>query len=113
MPQDRVIGPGFHQQVYAVVATVPYGTVTTYGDVAGYLGSRTVARQVGWALAALQNPEVPWHRVINAQGRISFRSDTPRASLQLELLKQEGHTFALDGRLEQFASLRHAYAEQA
>lgn len=113
MPQDRVIGPGFYEQVYAVVATVPQGAVTTYGDVAGCLGSRTVARQVGWALAALREPEVPWHRVINSQGKISFRSDTPRASLQMDLLRKEGHTFGADGRLDQFASVRHAYAEQA
>ena len=112
MPQDRVIGPGFHQRVHAVVATVPYGAVTTYGDVAGYLGSRTVARQVGWALAALQDPEIPWHRVINASGRVSFRSDTPRASLQLERLTGEGHSFGPDGRLHGFAALRHAYSEQ-
>ena len=112
MPQDRVIGPGFHQQVYAVVVTVPYGAVTTYGDVAGCLGSRNVARQVGWALAALQDPDVPWHRVINARGRISFRSDTPRASLQQERLKSEGHSFEPNGRLHGFDSLRVAYSEQ-
>lgn len=100
MTERRVVGPGFHEQVYRVVAGVPAGWVTTYGDVAAALGSPRVARHVGWALASLQDDQVPWHRVINAQGRISFKGDTPRAVLQRALLEREGIGFTRTGRID-------------
>lgn len=90
---ERVVTPGFHQRVYAVVRTVPEGYVTTYGNVAAAMGSPRVARHVGWALSALKEEDVPWHRVINAQGRISHRGDTGRGSLQRRLLEDEGIEF--------------------
>ena len=49
----RIVGPGFHEQVYAIVKQVPKGFVTTYGDVGRQLGSSRVARHVGFALAGL------------------------------------------------------------
>ncbi len=103
---ERVVGPGFHARVYALVAQVPPGRVTTYGDVAAALGSPRVARQVGWALAACRDDEVPWHRVINARGTISFRGDTPRAVLQRARLEWEGVRFDEQGRVA-LAALRH------
>ncbi len=104
--EGRVVTAGFHERVYEVVARVPRGQVTTYGDVATLLGSPRVARHVGWALAALTDPTVPWHRVINSRGRISFRGDTERGSLQQALLEQEGIAFLPSGRVEDFAALR-------
>lgn len=98
--EPRVVGPGFHGRVYAVVRTVPAGHVVTYGDVASALGSPRVARQVGWALAALRDDTVPWHRVINAKGRISFKGDTPRAVLQRARLVAEGVEFDATGRVD-------------
>jgi len=89
----RVVSTGFHARVYAVVRTVPAGHVTTYGDVAAALGSPRVARHVGWALAALRDDDVPWHRVINARGRISYRGDTGRGELQRSRLEDEGIAF--------------------
>jgi len=94
-----------------VVRKVPPGCVTTYGDVACMLGSRSVARHVGWALAALRQDDVPWHRVINARGHISFRGDTPRGVLQQQRLMDEGHTFDAKGRLTNFPSHRFLYPE--
>lgn len=97
----RVVGPGFHARVWACVREVPAGRVTTYGDVAATLGSPRVARQVGWALAALcQSPDaddVPWHRVINAKGTISFRGDVQRGDDQRRRLEAEGITFDSQG----------------
>ena len=89
------MGPGFHGQVYAVVRQVPAGHVTTYGQVATLLGSPRVARHVGFAMAAAGEAAepVPWHRVINAQGRISHRGDLIRAQRQQELLEREGVVF--------------------
>ena len=98
--EPRVIGPGFHERVYDVVRAVPPGRVTTYGDVATVLGSPRVARQVGWALAAVRDPDVPWHRVINAQGQISNRGDVVRASEQQRLLQAEGIRFDAAGRVD-------------
>ena len=105
----RVVGPGFHADVYARVREVPRGAVTTYGDVAAALGSPRVARHVGWALAACGEPDVPWWRVINASGRISGRGEVPRAALQEALLAGEGHTFDASGRLRD-RSVRHRFA---
>ena len=101
MDEDpRVVTPGFHARVYAVVRRVPAGRVTTYGDVAAALGSPRVARHVGWALAALREPDVPWHRVINATGRISARGDLVRAEEQRRRLEDEGVTFDESGRCD-------------
>lgn len=90
---ERVVTAGFHERVFEVVRTVPAGKVTTYGDVAAALGSPRVARHVGWALAALKDDDVPWHRVINAKGEISGRGDLGRADLQRSLLEEEGIEF--------------------
>ena len=100
--EERVVTKGFHQRVYETVSQVPIGRVTTYGDVATVLGSPRVARHVGWALAALvdESNTVPWQRVINAQGRISFAGQTVRAELQRRLLEQEGIVFDSKGRVD-------------
>jgi methylated-DNA-protein-cysteine methyltransferase-like protein len=89
---ERIVGPGFHERVYEIVARVPPGRVTTYGDVAGALGSRRVARKVGHALAALpaDRDDVPWHRVVNAKGEISRRAHGAPSDEQILLLKAEG-----------------------
>ena len=105
--EPRVCKPGFHARVADAVRRVPEGRVTTYGDVAGVLGSPRVARQVGWALAALPaGSDVPWHRVINAQGRISYRGDTLRGEEQQRLLEAEGVAFSPSGRVGDFPRLR-------
>ena len=96
----RVVTSGFHARVYEVVRNVPSGWVVTYGDVATVLGSPRVARHVGWALSALQDPDVPWHRVINAKGTISGRGDTGRAVEQRYRLESEGVVFDERGRVD-------------
>ncbi len=96
-PAPRVVGPGFNARVYAVVRRVPPGRITTYGDVATVLGSPRVARHVGFALAALRDPTVPWHRVINSRGRISFKGDTARGIEQQQRLMSEGIIFSAAG----------------
>lgn len=106
--EPRVVGPGFNGRVYAVVREVPAGRVTTYGDVATVLGSPRVARHVGYALAALNDDRVPWHRVINAQGRISFRGDVVRGATQRALLEAEGIVFDAHERVD-LKRLRFAF----
>jgi methylated-DNA-protein-cysteine methyltransferase-like protein len=90
----------FQQAVWALCQEVPAGAVTTYGDVAAVLGHPRAARQVGYALAALRHHpdvEVPWHRVINAQGGISHRGEMERPSRQRERLEAEGISFDVAG----------------
>lgn len=106
--EPRIVGPGFHERVYAVVRRVPQGSVTTYGDVATVLGSPRVARHVGWALASLRDAptDVPWHRVVNGRGRISHRGDLWRAEDQALRLAAEGVEFDGAGRIVDFVERR-------
>ena len=108
--EPRVVGPGFRAKVYAAVQKVPKGKVTTYGDVAGALGSRRVARQVGFALAALDDDSVPWHRVINSTGLISLRGDAVRGTAQQRALEREGIAFDENGRVINFEDHRFKFA---
>jgi methylated-DNA-protein-cysteine methyltransferase related protein len=84
----------FYERVYAFVEAVPPGRVVTYGQVALELGSPGAARAVGYALY-FQSPErgVPWWRVINVRGAISFKNRGAAADRQRELLEQEGVRF--------------------
>jgi methylated-DNA-protein-cysteine methyltransferase related protein len=90
-----------------VVRRIPRGRVATYGQVARLAGLPGHARQVGYAMAALPAGSlVPWHRVINAAGRVSPRRAGPGAGIrQRQLLEREGVTFAPSGKvsLERYA----------
>jgi methylated-DNA-protein-cysteine methyltransferase related protein len=85
------------EQVYALVREIPWGKVAAYGQIARWLGWPRGARTVGWALRALDANDVPWHRVINAQGEISLRNDDGR---QRRLLEAEGVRFDAAGRID-------------
>jgi methylated-DNA-protein-cysteine methyltransferase related protein len=92
------------EKFYAVVRTIPRGRVTTYGYVALLAGLPGRARLAGTALGALPtNTTVPWHRVINAGGKISKREDSGWPS-QRTLLEKEGVEFSKAGvvSLEKF-----------
>lgn len=98
----RVVGKGFHEQVFAVVEQVPRGFVTTYGDVAAALGLRRAARQVGFALATLPpHRRVPWQRVVNRMGQLT----SPDPKRQARALERDGVSIE-DGRVVGFATLR-------
>lgn len=88
-----------HEQIYSVVRSIPKGYVATYGQIAALAGFPRHARQVGYALAALADDSVPWHRVINSQGLISERARPGAAEWQRLLLEDEGITFDHRGRV--------------
>lgn len=90
-----------HSPIYAVVARIPRGRVATYGQVAVLAGLAGQARLVGYALHALpEGTRVPWHRVVNAEGRTSPRSDgMGHERLQQLMLEREGVRFSRDGAL--------------
>ena len=84
-----------YPRIYAAVRRVPRGRVATYGQIAELARLPGQARLIGYALFALpRTTAVPWHRVINAQGRVSVRGDGGGAALrQRLLLEREGVTF--------------------
>lgn len=88
-----------YERIYAVVRLIPPGQVATYGQIAAIAGDCT-ARMVGYALASLPaGSDVPWQRVINAQGKISLRADSTENARQRELLEAEGVKFDRQGRV--------------
>jgi len=89
-----------YDRFYAIVRTVPKGKVVTYGQVAKLAGFPRLARQVGYAMAALpEGSKVPWQRVINAQGRCS-QADRGDRLEQIAILKQEGVTANAEGVID-------------
>lgn len=94
-----------YERIYSVVAVIPAGKVATYGQIASIVHNCT-ARMVGYALAALPpDYDVPWHRVINAQGKISPRARSESTALQRKLLEDEGIEFDRSGRVD-FGQIR-------
>lgn len=91
----------FDQQVWQQVAQIPPGRLATYGQIAEMLGAYGRARQVGWALRRLPLPStIPWHRVVNAQGRIAMSPSREGSDwLQRQLLQEEGIPVDRQGRL--------------
>jgi len=81
-------------RVWQVVKDIPRGCVLTYGEVARLAGTGGSARRVGQALGrAPRGTKLPWHRVINSQGKISFPSDSHAYRQQKSLLEKEGVVF--------------------
>ncbi|MFT5397188.1 MAG: methylated-DNA-protein-cysteine methyltransferase-like protein, partial [Gammaproteobacteria bacterium] len=79
-----------HKSIYTMVSRIPIGHVATYGQIAKLIGYPRHARQVGFALAALENgSSVPWHRVINTKGKISPRGLDGCDDYQRLLLEEE------------------------
>ena len=85
----------------AAVALIPHGRLATYGQIAELIGAYGCARQVGWALRRLPLPSpVPWHRVVNARGRISMSPSREGSDwMQRQLLLAEGIAVSADGQL--------------
>ena len=82
-----------YRRIYDFVRLVPFGRVATYGQIATLAG-RCTPRVVGYAMSAVPaGSDVPWHRVINSQGRVSRRSGGDGHSVQRQLLEQEGVRF--------------------
>ncbi len=78
---------------------IPRGRVCSYGQIARWLGLSGGARQVGWAMRALDGKsDLPWHRVVNSRGRVSLGGRP--GDLQRALLESEGIEFDARGRLD-------------
>ena len=87
---------GFFARVYDLVKRIPRGKCATYGQLAWMLGAPRAARQVGWAMRKCPD-ELPWHRVIKADGSIAGGG---YAALRRALLEAESVPFLPDGRVD-------------
>lgn len=90
--------------MWSVAQRIPRGRVATYGQIASLAGFPRQPRLAGYAMHALpEGSKVPWHRVVNAQGRISARSDSSLCggdAIQRILLEREGVRFDPLGRID-------------
>ena len=101
---EKTANEDWYKNVWKVVSEIPSGHVLTYGEVARLAGLPTAARRVSQALRrAPRDMELPWHRVINSQGKISFPEDSSGWTRQKNKLENEGVVF-LKGKvnLDQF-----------
>lgn len=115
MPSKRARKPlsPFQQAVLTVVRIVPPGRVMSYGQVAAHIGAPRAARQVGWALHAMEGtPDFPWWRIVNNTGLITIKNGLHNSKdLQADLLRSEG--IEVDESLRvNINSLRHMPSEK-
>lgn len=88
------MNPRHRDAILETVRAIPPGRVASYGHVAEAAGLPGRARLVGRVLGGLHvDDDVPWHRVINAAGRISFAEGSEAHTLQRTLLRDEGVAF--------------------
>ncbi len=93
----------FRTKVEALMAQVPAGKVTTYGDLAALAGHPYAARIVG-GMAHYGNPDLPWHRLVNRFGGLAAGYHGGRRA-QKEHLKAEGIT-CTDDIVDNFKEIR-------
>ncbi|MDX1797059.1 MAG: MGMT family protein [Candidatus Lokiarchaeia archaeon] len=79
---------------------MPTGKVLTYGFIAKLAGNPKAARQVSWVLhSSSKKYNLPWHRVISSNGKISLKSIEDR-QYQKNLLEQEGIKISNDFKVD-------------
>lgn len=87
----------YRERVWSIVHGIPRGKVTSYGAVAKLAGLPRGARLIGRILAQLpEGSALPWHRVVNSRGEISFPAGSAQFREQRERLLQEGIVFRND-----------------
>jgi methylated-DNA-protein-cysteine methyltransferase-like protein len=90
-PTSTTSVPTNREAIYLALMSIPAGKVITYGQLAALAGLPGAARLAGTVLCGLpENTELPWHRVINAQGRISLPTDSAAFKKQRQRLQAEG-----------------------
>lgn len=95
--KERKLPSTFFQDVYEVVKLVPEGRVTTYGAIAAYLGLKSSARMVGWAMNQTPKDQgIPAHRVVNRVGLLTGKHFFSDPQEMETLLHSEGLTIKED-----------------
>ncbi len=88
----------FTKLVLSTIKKIPKGKIATYGQIAKLAGKPQGARGVVWILhSSSASEDLPWHRVINSKGRISFPEMTENWVRQKSLLEREGIEFGDGG----------------
>lgn|SRR5690606_4647943 len=81
----------FYEKVYEVARKIPCGKVTTYGAIAEFLGRKSSARMVGYAMNNAHSvPDIPAHRVVNRNGLLTGKHHFSPPDLMNQLLENEG-----------------------
>ena len=96
---SAIVATAHDIRLFTMLASVPEGNVVTYGQLADLVGFPRRARWVGQMLKQLpEGSKLPWHRVINAQGKISLPADGG-GSEQADRLRAEGVLVTPDGKV--------------
>ena len=86
------------EKIWQIVYQIPRGKVSSYGQVARLAGLAGYARYVGHTMKSLPTgTKLPWHRVTNSQGKLSFPIDSREYQTQKSKLEAEGVVF-VNGR---------------
>jgi methylated-DNA-protein-cysteine methyltransferase related protein len=90
----------FSRKVMQLIRHIPEGKVATYGQIAMLAGKPQGSRGVAWILHSSSTAHnLPWHRVLNSQGKISFEIGTHNFRQQKKRLESEGVEISSDGKL--------------
>jgi methylated-DNA-protein-cysteine methyltransferase-like protein len=90
----------FSRKVIKLIRSIPRGKVATYGQIAKLAGKPQGSRGVAWILHSSSRAHaLPWQRVLNGKGRISFPEDSREYARQKALLESEGVEF-VNGRVD-------------
>ena len=91
----------FNDKVYEAVRQIPYGCVSTYGDIARAIGQPRKALFVGFAMRSSDDPDaVPCHRVVYKDGSIYSHDENGEPSVQKRMLMKEGVPFLDDDHVD-------------
>jgi len=105
-------GTPFQRSVWEAMRLIPKGRVTTYGEIARYLGSPGAVRAVGTAVGRNPlAPEIPCHRVVRSDGRIGNYSGGEGVRTKIELLESEGVKVS-GGRVVDFPEILYRFEDQ-
>jgi len=86
------------EKIWQIVYQIPKGKVSSYGQVARMAGLPGYARYVGHTMKNLPaGTKLPWHRVANSQGKLSFPKGSREYQTQKSKLEAEGIVF-VNGR---------------
>jgi methylated-DNA-protein-cysteine methyltransferase-like protein len=87
--KKKLTSSNFFSDVYEVVKLIPKGRVTSYGAIAHFLGTKSSARMVGWAMNGCPKG-VPAHRVVNSSGLLTGKHHFKTSKTMQTLLEKEG-----------------------
>ena len=99
---SKIDKENFFHDVHEVAKLIPKGRVSSYGAIGEYLGLKSSARMVGWAMNASHNDiSIPAHRVVNRNGLLTGKVHFDGTNLMQQLLENEGIS-VIDNQIQSF-----------